>query len=85
MFINTKTHRAAWLLQHDGSVTFSTHGPGDDRKPVTVDGAEFFQTHREATADEIAEHDAKASKASEDAAKKPAAAADGAGAVKPTI
>lgn len=65
MWINKETGRKAWLVSQDGDVQFSTSA--DRSRPKTVPSHEFFMAHREATPEEIEEHEAEAK-----AAKKPA-------------
>lgn len=67
MYINRQTKRAAWLLSQDGDgVTYSDES---DRRH-SCSAFEFFDAHREATADELesARSPAKAAKGAKAAA-----------------
>ena len=56
MFVNRETNRPAYLVDHDGDVTFSDSA--DLGRPHhKVASHRFFADHREATAEEISEAD----------------------------
>lgn len=64
MFINNKTDQPAWLVSHDGDVTYSL--AADLAHPHhTVPSYQFFAGHREATRDEIDAHTPRAKSAAE--------------------
>lgn len=78
MFMTTKGERPTWLLAHDNDVTYTLAAPDQAKRPThTVPSHEFFSTHREATADELEEHQPAAP------APKPAPAAKAAGGTAP--
>lgn len=58
MFINTKTGKPAWLLSDDESGVSYTLAHPSEGKPVHT-ANDFHATHREATREEIEEHEPK--------------------------
>lgn len=53
MFVNLKTNNPAWLIEHDGRVTYSLGDPEAGKPHHHAESYEFFAGHREATADEL--------------------------------
>jgi hypothetical protein len=71
VFINKETGRRAFLRSQDGDVTYSATPDG---KAHTAPPHVFFADHREATRDEIEEHEAEAAEKRKDARKSGAGA-----------